>query len=457
MQTLHVRPANAQHKGTRESQQDAFGFSSIADTAFAQHGGHLAVLADGMGGLENGAWASTHAVRVFIDSYSGKSVREPIDVALLRALRTANALVFQEANRLGLVERMGSTLVAAVIHDATLHWISTGDSRVYVFETGQLLCLSTDHSYGEVLQQKVVRGEISATEAQTHPLRNALTSHLGRPEPLTIGASVAPIRLTSGAWVMLCSDGLSGVLNESEIKAQLYGDPRQACDRLLQAAIGRGLPNQDNTTVVILHLPERNGAPLVGSLSRANYASNHQAVKKSTYFWNSPQWFAGLAIGSLALATLLALRWLPTTPPGDGVHGIAVPIQTPGSPEAAGTLTIPIIGSTGWSVAVPPTASRAQEQSKKTKVNEKPLTKSESKIVKQTPALKTSTTDRILLPGVSPAPEGKTSANEVSTPAHVEPLHDTTGVVPETPARPLDVPSSAVAPSLPVNPKSPTH
>lgn len=381
----HVKPANAQHKGQRESQQDAFGFSSMADTAFAQHGGHLAVLADGMGGLENGAWASTQGVRVFIEAYAGKSAHEPIEVALQRAMRIANAMVFQEAQRLGLVERMGSTLVAAVVHDSNLHWIGAGDSRVYLCEAGRMLCLSTDHSYGEVLRQRVLRGEISASEAQAHPLRNALTSHLGRPEPLMIGSSVAPVRLTAGAWVVLCSDGLSGVLSEAEIQTQLFGEPSQACDRLLQEAIGRGLLNQDNTTVVILHLPVGHGVPQIGSLSRAVYNRAHLRSKKSVSFWNSPLLFAGLALGALTVATVLASRWPFTMNPSDAARRVDVVIQSAEGSHTPVIPPVPTTGTAGWNIVAPSLESPNQTLRPKADVVRKPQARSDHKGAKVAP------------------------------------------------------------------------
>lgn len=268
---LGVDPAQAQHVGRRESQQDAFGFSNLADEAFAAHGGHLAVLADGMGGLRHGLWAATQAVQAFIQAYQAKSADEAPAAALQRALREANAVVHGEARRRDLVDRMGCTLAAAVVRGLELHWLNVGDSRVYLMEDGHLLCLSTDHRFAEVLLQRVHRGEISAGEALSHPLREALTSYLGRPDPLLQAASTAPLQLRPGAWVLLCSDGLTQALDDEAIRAELQGfqgPAQQACDRLLQAALARGLPDQDNVTAVLLQVPRPGQAPDTGSSSR---------------------------------------------------------------------------------------------------------------------------------------------------------------------------------------------
>lgn len=250
-----VRPANAQHKGNRDSQQDAFGFSLLSDAEFAKHGGVLAVIADGMGGMENGVWASTQAIRIFIEAYANKSPTEDISVALLRSMRMANAVVYQEAMRLDLMENMGTTLVAAVVKDGELHWVNSGDSRVYLYEAGIMTCLSTDHNYfNQNLALMIAAGKLSLSEAQTNPKRDLLTSNLGRPEPIEVGYAKTPLRVSKGAWILLCSDGLTDTLSEAEIASHLQGDPQLACDKLIASVLEKSIRTQDNTTVVILHL-----------------------------------------------------------------------------------------------------------------------------------------------------------------------------------------------------------
>lgn len=320
-----IDPAQAQHMGRRDSQQDAFGFSNLADEAFALHGGHLAVLADGMGGMRNGLWSASHAVQQFITAYQAKTADESVAAALRRALHAANAVVHDEAGRLNAVDRMGTTFAAAVVRGLELHWLNVGDSRVYLCEDGHLMRLSTDHSYGHILRLRVHRGELSAGEALSHPLRHALTSYLGRPEPIEHAASTAAVQLRPGAWVLLCSDGLTQALDDEQIAAHLQGTAQQACDRLLQAAMARGLPDQDNTTAVVLHVPRAEQAPDAGSVSRAlpgarRVAGGPAAATAATAVtakpatptplarsrWREPLWWAGAAaaIGAGALLWL---------------------------------------------------------------------------------------------------------------------------------------------------------
>lgn len=252
---LPIHMGSAQHIGNRDSQQDAWGFSDLSDAAFASHGGYLTVLADGMGGLENGLWASNQGVRAFIAAYQTKTPEESITDALVRAMSYANQIVHGEAAQLGLEDRMGTTLVAAVVQRGKLYWINVGDSRVYLCTDGQLCCLSTDHNFSEVLAGRVRRGEISLAEAQEHPMRNGLTSYVGRSSLALVDVSAQPLDLAPDAWVLLCSDGLSGVLREDEIVRQLHGTPQEAADRLIDVVLRQAMPHQDNVTVTLLQAP----------------------------------------------------------------------------------------------------------------------------------------------------------------------------------------------------------
>lgn len=351
-----IDPAQAQHPGRRDSQQDACGFSNLADAAFAAHAGHLAVLADGMGGMRNGLWAASHAVQAFIEAYQAKTAAETIPDALQRALAAANDEVHAEAERLNAVDRMGTTLAVAVVHGLSLHWLNVGDSRVYLVEDGHLMCLSTDHSYAQILQLRVHRGELSAGEALGHPLRHALISYLGRPSPVQHAASTAPVQLRPGARVLLCSDGLTQALDDGQIRSLMQGTAQQACDGLLQAALARDLPDQDNTTAVVLHVPRPGETPDAGTLSQAVY--DPRALREATAEpplpghsaptpasspgplqprWREPLWWAGAAAALGAAALLWLARPVPPPPPAPtvGHRGPSVDLITSGSPAVA--------------------------------------------------------------------------------------------------------------------------
>ena len=249
---MKIIPGNAQHIGTRKEQQDDFGFSDINNARFISHGGVIAVLTDGMGGLKMGREASRTAVRTMRKAYEAKSPEETIPGALDRSLHLANKAVFEMAQEAGLEEDVGTTLVAAVVHREALYWISVGDSRIYLFRKGQLTRLTFDHVYARELDKEVARGNISRQEAESDPDRDALTSYLGSPEIKEIDRNVSEFLLEPGDRILLCSDGLHRALPEKEMAQMLGGQPQDDAESLVKNALSKKLPHQDNLTVAIL-------------------------------------------------------------------------------------------------------------------------------------------------------------------------------------------------------------
>ncbi len=250
-------PGNAQHRGDRTEQQDSFGFSDLLDPVQRAQGGALAVLADGMGGHALGRAASQIAVRTFLDGYPRKPSDEPIAATLHQLLRTANDAVRKLAEHEGELDNAGTTLAAVVIHRQELYWIAVGDSRIYRYHQGRVTPLTTDHLYARELDRAVAAGTLSATDAATHPERDALTSFLGVPELDQIDSTAQPLHLTPGDRIMLCSDGLHRTLSDAELAEELARpDPQAAAEALLGRAIARSQPQQDNVTVVILGLAD---------------------------------------------------------------------------------------------------------------------------------------------------------------------------------------------------------
>lgn len=245
---------NAQDTGKRQAQEDAFGYSALDDAAFISHGGRAAVLCDGMGGMRHGADAASTAVRAFQQAYALKTPDESPPEALERAVKFANYSVYQEAVRRSATGQMGCTLVAVVVRGIELYCIHAGDSRAYKWDGNQLGQLTVDHNYARVLNSFVAQREITQGEADQHPRRDELTSYLGRKDLPFVDVTTAPVRLTKGEWVLLCSDGLHGVLSSTEIGAELRGSPSQAARRLIERALERCMPEQDNVTVVVFRV-----------------------------------------------------------------------------------------------------------------------------------------------------------------------------------------------------------
>jgi serine/threonine protein phosphatase PrpC len=249
--------ASAQHIGARRSQEDSFGFSGSDDPAFLGHGGFLAVLCDGMGGMEHGAEASRNAVDAFLQAYRTKERDETIPTALQRSVRETNAEVLDLGRRLGATEGIGTTLIAAVLHKSFLYYVSVGDSGLFHLARGSrgtLRRINRPHVFSTFLEQAVARGILTEQAALEHPERDALTSFIGA-EPLDeIDCSADPLRLSAGDTILLASDGLFNTLSSMEIRRAMEGDPRNWPDLLVARTLERKNEYQDNITALTLTL-----------------------------------------------------------------------------------------------------------------------------------------------------------------------------------------------------------
>lgn len=246
-----VHPGNCQHIGARSSQQDAFGFSDKDDLAFVAHGGVLAVVADGMGGMASGGEASHSAVRAFLHAYMAKQADIDIPQALMQALGEANRAVLALSDDVG-EEDVGTTLVAAVVHGNVLHWVSVGDSRLYLWRSGQFVQLTQDHIYANELDHDAANGNISREEAENHPERHSLTSYLGLNLLDLVDCNMEPFPLSEGDRILLCSDGFHAALDENEMAPLAGRDAQQTAEDLISLVLAKNRPNQDNLTVALL-------------------------------------------------------------------------------------------------------------------------------------------------------------------------------------------------------------
>ncbi len=247
---MRFLPANAQHIGSRHSQQDSFGFGDPDNRDFVAHGGFLAIVCDGMGGMEFGDAASKAATRAFLDAYQLKTPAEPIPAALQRSVRAANDGVVALARSYGLSDGMGTTLVAAAFHDTVMHYVSVGDSGLFLLRGGNLQMLNRPHVFANLLDAAVARGTLSAADAESHPERESLTSFIGAEMLDEIDASVDPIPLMPGDAVLLASDGLFKTLTHSEMVSSMNGNPLGWPEALVAQTIGKKREHQDNVTVL---------------------------------------------------------------------------------------------------------------------------------------------------------------------------------------------------------------
>jgi protein phosphatase len=227
----------------RASNQDAFGGLVPAS------GARLLIVADGMGGHAGGATASRVAVET-VEEVVGRSTDAP-ETTLRAALEAANRRVHEESQNDASLAGMGTTGVALLFQPDGSAWVAhVGDSRAYRLRDGRLEQLTPDHSLVAELER---RGMITAEEAQVHPRRNEVLRSIGvEPE---VDVDVAQVDARPGDQYLLCSDGLSGVVGDEEIAAELLrAPPEVAVRRLVDAANERGGP--DNITVQIARIPD---------------------------------------------------------------------------------------------------------------------------------------------------------------------------------------------------------
>lgn len=255
-------PGNAQHIGARSSQQDSFGFGDPEDEAFLAHGGFVAVVCDGMGGMEHGDLASRTAVRSFLDAYSRKTPDESIPEALERSVREANDRVVEMAHELGAAESVGTTLVAASVIDAgaeskSMYFISVGDSGLFHISEGQMQTVNRPHIFANILDTAVSRGTLSKEQALLHPERESLTSFIGVGVLEEIDRNVDPWPMADGDTILLASDGLFKTLTADEVLESCHGHPQTWPDTLVARTLEQKYEYQDNVTVLSVTVKDR--------------------------------------------------------------------------------------------------------------------------------------------------------------------------------------------------------
>jgi serine/threonine-protein phosphatase Stp1 len=218
------------------------------DAMLARDAAALWVVADGMGGHDNGQWASQTLVAQFaaLDLAINRNAR---GAAIVRALEDGNSAINDAASAAG--KQMGTT--AVLVHtdadDVLLIWV--GDSRIYRLRGTSFVQLTRDHT---MVQDLVDRGSLDASEAETHPMSHVLSRAVGT-EPLLRYDSVVG-KAMAGDRFLLCSDGLTKVVSDDLMAAILSsGSIDAAADRLITETLERGAP--DNTTVVVLSAEEK--------------------------------------------------------------------------------------------------------------------------------------------------------------------------------------------------------
>lgn len=242
----------------RESNEDSCGhLVESADTV-------VFLVADGIGGYEGGEVASALAVEVTLNAYRESPTIWGPGKRLYRAVQRANIEIHDRALTVPELRRMGTTLTAVVVSNGLLQVAHVGDCRLYLIRRGRISQLTKDHT---AVQERVRMGLMTAARARNHPERSALTRSLGH--ELIVSVDRITLGLEQEDRLLICSDGLHGVLEDAELERAIRGQAAvEACRHLINMANERG--TADNLTAAIFTQkgPTANVAPPRGVLPR---------------------------------------------------------------------------------------------------------------------------------------------------------------------------------------------
>jgi protein phosphatase len=234
----------------RQVNEDAGLLIEPENAALLEDKGRLALVADGMGGHAAGEVASRLAVAVISRRYYAQP--EGARAALEQAFREANQEIYKAAQSDRRLHGMGTTCTALALRPSGALCAHVGDSRLYLVRGGEIYLMSEDHS---AVMELVRRGILSRAAARRHTDKNIILRALGTQPEVAVAIWEKSFPVRAGDCFVLCSDGLSDLVEDEEIKqAALSADPASACEHLIALAKKRG--GHDNITVGLLSLRE---------------------------------------------------------------------------------------------------------------------------------------------------------------------------------------------------------
>lgn len=226
----------------RDKNEDAVG-------AFKNKSGLvLALITDGIGGNNAGEVASQMVVTHMGEAFEATTISslDKIETWFENQLTKENTAIIDESNTDSRLHGMGTTIVAALIDGKRSLIANIGDSRGYVYSNGQFTQITEDHSY---VNELVKHGDITPDQAKTNPYKNIITKSLGINSDSA--ADFKPYTAQPGDQIMLCTDGLTNMVDDSDIEKILSMDDelQSKCDMLIATANENG--GLDNITVLL--------------------------------------------------------------------------------------------------------------------------------------------------------------------------------------------------------------
>ena len=325
--------------------QDAVGKQEPSDARQLRSRGALYIVADGVGGAKHGEVASQMAIRATIRGYYAASATMDNARSLLQAIVQANSQVYHESQKNPEWQGMATTIVAIVAQlDGRLIVANAGDSRAYLVRNGQATVMSEEHSW---VAEQVAAGILTPEQAKTHRRRHQITRSLGR-RP-TVEVAISTHEVLNNDIVVLCSDGITDVIEDDEIAdAVRDGEPQAVVTALIDLANSRGGP--DNISVLIVKYPQARAAERGKRRLPVGVLAGGAVVAV----------LAIAAIGAIALS-----RRTPVSPTGSAVAGVitespTVEVLSTEEPPASPLASEEVASPTAASAMTQPTATPSQ-------------------------------------------------------------------------------------------------
>ena len=247
--------ASDQIDGARDYQEDAYMVNQLGE---AENGDlcSLIIMADGMGGHAAGNVASNMVVATFNKTFQARFPTTEVADVLTEALNRSNDQIRASVKETPALRGMGCTMVTAYLQDNKLYWVSVGDSHLYLIRDRELIKQNADHSYGAYLDMMKEQG--MEIDEQAGMSRNMLMSAMTGEEISSIDVSEAPVKLRPGDRVIVASDGLDTLGAGAIIQYSSWSSTAKECVyALLKAVEDANKINQDNTTLIVIDVKER--------------------------------------------------------------------------------------------------------------------------------------------------------------------------------------------------------
>lgn len=242
-----LRLSSLQGIGQRDQQEDSFYISSNIET---EQRGFLAIISDGIGGMLNGKEASSLTINCFLRQFWKRGTDVP--ARFQKAAQKASKRIYQKFSGYS-----GATLAAVYIIQGELYWVSVGDSAIFLMRNGDLFRLNQEHTFLSTLYRKGLKeAETSCTQTIMYEDAERLTSFIGMAPLQETEGNLSPFPLKTGDVLLLCSDGVSGVLSPPELVEGMNLEPKEGCKLLETLIQGKQVLDQDNYTGIMISYTE---------------------------------------------------------------------------------------------------------------------------------------------------------------------------------------------------------